>query len=145
MENSAKKIPVKANTNNPISEKIMVFRIPYGQEYLSINLFVISISKKIFLTIFYSRVTIIFHYPGLTLSKWPWESCMTKGSLSTLLFAIKTHTGFRNYLLWHFWQYQLFSNSWSFNNNASLYDWNSWVALASILFLGPCMGTYFSR
>ena len=42
----------KANTNNHISEKYMVFRMQDGQEYLSIK---------------FVRVTIIFHYPGLIL------------------------------------------------------------------------------
>ena len=58
---------------------------------------------------------------------------MAKGPLSTLLFVIKTHIVFRNCLLWRLWQYQLFWNSWSFNSTASLYGWNSWVTLASIL------------
>ena len=48
--------------------------------------------QAIFYTILYSLVTITFHYQQMTNKKWPWESCMTKGSLLTSLSAIKTHT-----------------------------------------------------
>ena len=62
-------------------------------------------------------------------------SYMTKCSLST--FVIKIHTAIKNSPLWHFSHYKLFWNSWSFNSTASLYGWNNWVTLASILDYSP--------
>ena len=44
-------------------------------------------------------LSLAFHYQQMTFQKWPWESCMTKGSSLTLLSAIKTHTRDRNSLL----------------------------------------------
>ena len=71
-------------------------------------------------TILYSLVTTTFRYQQMTIQKWPWESCMTKGPLLTLLSVIKTHTRDINSLLWpFFWQYQLFYDGWSFYSTAS--------------------------
>ena len=90
--------------------------------------------QVIFYTILYSLVTTTFRYQQMTIQKWPWESCMTKGPLLTLLSVIKTHTRDRNSLLWPF-----FDNTSCFmmvdhsTVQHHFYGWNNWVTLASIL------------
>ena len=75
--------------------------------------------QVIFHTILSSLVTVTFPYQEMTIKKCPWETYMAKVASLTMLCAIKTHTRDRNCLLWHFWQYQLFYDGWSFNSTAS--------------------------
>ena len=78
-----------------------VLRIQDGQEYLSIKLFVMTISSYIL----HHTLQPCDHNIPISADdnkKWPWQSCMTNGSLLTLLSAIKIHTREGNCLLRHF-------------------------------------------
>ena len=79
-----------------------VLRIEDGQEYLSIKI-VCDTNIKLYFTS-YSTALWTKHstISRWQLKKWPRESCMTKVSLLSLLFTIKTHTRDIYCLLWHF-------------------------------------------
>ena len=75
----------KAIKNNHVGEKDMVLQ-QSTQNTRWARIFVHKDclwyqNQVIFHTLFYSLVTITFHYQQMTIQKWPWESCMTKGSL----------------------------------------------------------------
>ena len=112
-----------------------VFRIQDGQEYMSIEIVCDANIKQYFAPYYTALWPLRSTVNRLYLEKeWPWGSFMTKGSLSTLSFAIKTHIKDGNCLLWHFWQYQSYQNLVDhLTVQRHFYGWNNWVALASIL------------